>query len=183
MCSDSCLHKDRGAAVTPKSGTTRSPSRPCRDIEKVQFSAGLRALVSLWGVRGSGFPPSVQCAPQIIAFRAPQSRGHDSEKPAGKRRRDRAPNSALTGLRYGPLLPPCTPTPLTLSARQAHSGWHPPGSLSHFGRLSPSAAPRVLLASLQPHPCSGVLAPRSGSARPRTQRAGNGPAPRRVRSP
>lgn len=125
MCSDSCLHKDRGAAVTPKSGTTRSPSRPCRDIEKVQFSAGLRALVSLWGVKGSGFPPSVQCAPQIIAFRAPQSGGHDSEKPAGKRRPDRAPNSALTGLGYGPLLPPCTPTPLTLSARQAHSALAP----------------------------------------------------------
>ncbi|XP_044889434.1 proline-rich protein 36-like [Felis catus] len=53
-CSDSRLHKDRGATVTPKSGTTRPPSHPCRDIERrVQFSAGFGALVSLPGSQGT----------------------------------------------------------------------------------------------------------------------------------
>lgn len=41
----------------------------------------------------------------------------------------------------------------------------------------------VFPASLQPRPCSGVLAPRSGPAGSRSQRAGSGPAPRRLRSP
>lgn len=50
-------------------------------------------------------------------------------------------------------------------------------------KLGPSLRRPVFPASLQPSPCSGVLAPRSGPAGPRSRRAGSGPAQRRLRNP
>lgn len=78
--------------------------------------------------------------------------------------------------------PPRTPTPPTLSASQAHQALASPGSLSHFGTRPRPAVPRPpclpAAASLLP-----VLARSCGPGGWRSQRAGSGPAPRRLRSP
>lgn len=61
---------------------------------------------------------------------------------------------AVTGHGHGPVLPPRTSTPPTLSASQAQRALAPPGSLSHIGSLAPACG---ALSSLPP--CSPVPAP------------------------
>lgn len=97
-CSDSRLHNDRGAAGTSKSGTTRSPSHPCRGNARVRFPTGLEALISLLGRQETRFSSLCTMRASNNAFRAPQCKGCDSEKPGHKRRADLAPHSAVTGL-------------------------------------------------------------------------------------
>lgn len=182
--SNSRLHKDRGAAVTPKSGTPRPPSHPCRDIERIQFSAGLRALVSLLGSQGTRF--STLCT--VRASNKRLSRSPTQRTRLGETRWEEAPGpcAQLCIDRVRPRSPPPSVHPNSADPLR-QSGTQRAGTLPGPSRTSDGcpqpAEPPVLLASLQPHPCSGVLAPRSGSAGPRSQRAGSGSAPRRVRNP
>jgi hypothetical protein len=80
--------------------------------------------------------------------------------------------------------PPSTPTPLTLSVRRAHRALEPSRIPLTLWERDPGLRPSGSLpTSLQPHPCLGVLARRSGSAGARSQLAAGSSAPSRVRNP
>lgn len=79
-CSDSSLHKDEEATLTPKSRMTCPLSYSCRGVKKVYFSTGLGASVSRGRCKMLGFPPSASCAPQkkkISPFATPSLAGRD----------------------------------------------------------------------------------------------------------
>lgn len=124
----------------------------------------------LYGARLKSSPFALP-VPGAATQRNPVGRGAQTLRP---------PHS--DGARPGPLLPPRTPTPPTLSASQARQALASPGCLSHFGTRPRPAVPRPpclpAAASLLP-----VLARRCGPGGPRSPRAGSGPAPRRLRSP
>lgn len=168
--------------MTLKSGTTRPLSHPCRGIETARFSAGLEALVSLLGRQGTRFSTlrTVRASNPLSRFpiqrtRLGEARSEEATRPCAQQNSDWAqPRSPPLSAHPNSADPFCQPD----TAR-----WHPPGCLSHFRSLPLACGAPVLPALLQPHPCSGVLAPRSGSAGSRWQRAGSGPAPRRVRNP
>ncbi|XP_034510153.1 uncharacterized protein LOC109489645 isoform X3 [Ailuropoda melanoleuca] len=154
------------------------------DIERIQFSAGLRALVSLLGSQGTRF--STLCT--VRASNKRLSRSPTQRTRLGETRWEEAPGpcAQLCIDRVRPRSPPPSVHPNSADPLR-QSGTQRAGTLPGPSRTSDGcpqpAEPPVLLASLQPHPCSGVLAPRSGSAGPRSQRAGSGSAPRRVRNP
>lgn len=145
----------------------------------------LGALVSLLGRQGSRFSlPSVRCALKSSSFaplnsgvaRLREARSAEVPRPCAHR--------AATGLGHGPvLLPPCTSTPPTLSTQPGSTRAGTSRVPLALRRLGPRLRRPVFPASLQPSPCSGVLAPRSGPAGSRSQRAGSGPAQRRLRNP
>ncbi|XP_034510155.1 uncharacterized protein LOC109489645 isoform X5 [Ailuropoda melanoleuca] len=167
-----------------QTGWCEACRRDPRDIERIQFSAGLRALVSLLGSQGTRF--STLCT--VRASNKRLSRSPTQRTRLGETRWEEAPGpcAQLCIDRVRPRSPPPSVHPNSADPLR-QSGTQRAGTLPGPSRTSDGcpqpAEPPVLLASLQPHPCSGVLAPRSGSAGPRSQRAGSGSAPRRVRNP
>lgn len=164
--------------MTPKSEWTRPPSHPRRGIKRVRFSAGLGALVSLIGRQGSRF----STLPTVCASNHPLSRSPVQETGLTEARTSETPrrctHRAETGLGCGPLLPPLTPTPPTLSACQAHHALAPPGSLSHLGSLTPACGAQSSLFPCRFFPAPGYLL-RDPGRRDR-ERSGRAAAPHRA---
>lgn len=165
--------RTRGAAVTPKSETTRPPSHSRRGIERVGSPQVIEP-----GRQGTRF----STLRTVRASNQPLSRSPVQETGPREARSAQAPRPcacrAVTGLGYSPLLPPRTPTQPTLSASQAHSARAPPGSLSHLGSFTPACGSQS-----SPPPCSPAPAPgyllRDAGQRDR-ERSGRTAAPHRA---
>lgn len=181
-CSDSSLHKDEEAALTPKSRTTCPLSCPCKGVKRSYFSIGLGASVSRGRGKMLGFPPSASCAPQgkkrkNSPFRDPSSSG-TRLRPVGKEAYTLRPAMHLGSA----TVPSSSTHPKSadpFSARHKTCWTH--SSPRHTQKPDPLS--RRSCPSLQLHPYPRVLAPRSRSARSREQREAPSSAPLRVRNP
>lgn len=156
-CSDSLLHKDWGAAVTPKSETTRPlpilqghRERPVLcGSRSLSFPAGEARDQVFYPLYGARLKSSSFTLLNSGVARLREARPAEMSRPCAHR--------AATGLGPGPVLPPCTSTPPTLSTSRAQRALAPPGSLSHFGGLAPACGALSSLPPCSPVPALGYL--------------------------